>query len=212
MMSRADQHRQTKDNILRFKTKQNDESYDEDKQKLIYNQFEFKNKQKLEFPQFIRFYKFTWLFINYDTNMNNMLTYQEIRNGIEAYEPPVPLTMEETQWMMWSQDFVSNPVLDEYDLKQWYSMCMMDNVFSFYKQSAFTSYITEAKLRMALYMLGYKTTQTTLDLSKQGKDPVNGNPLYNYWSGFKSAVKEEIICQKNHDLEEVEKMIKETIK
>lgn len=100
---------------------------------MIYNQFEFKNKQKLNFPQFIRFYKFTWLFMNYDTDMNNLLTYQEIRNGIEAYEAPIPLTLEETQWMQWSQDFVSNPVLDEYDLKQWYSMAMFDNVFSFYK-------------------------------------------------------------------------------
>jgi len=96
--------------------------------------------------------------MNYDTDQNNLLTYQEIRNGIEAYEAPIPLTLEETQWMQWSQDFVSNPVLDEYDLKQWYSMAMFDNVFSFYKQSAFTSFITEAKLRMGLYVLGYKTT------------------------------------------------------
>jgi hypothetical protein len=96
--------------------------------------------------------------MNYDVDMNNLLTYQEIRNGIEQYDPPLALTLEETQWMQWSQDFVSNPVLDEYDLKQWYSMAMMHDVFKFYKQSAFTSFITEAKIKMALYVLGYKTT------------------------------------------------------
>lgn len=43
---------------------------------------------------------------------------------------------------------------------------MFHDVFMAYKQSAFVSFITEAKLLMSLYQLGYKTTQTTLDLSK----------------------------------------------
>jgi hypothetical protein len=34
--------------------------------------------------------------MNYDTDMNNLLTYQEIRNGIEAYDPPLALSLEET--------------------------------------------------------------------------------------------------------------------
>lgn len=50
LMSHADRKEQTKENLLRFKTKQNDEAFDEDKQKLIFNQFEFKNQAKLEFP------------------------------------------------------------------------------------------------------------------------------------------------------------------
>lgn len=35
---------------LRFRSKQDDENFDEDKQKLIYRQFEYKNKQSLRFP------------------------------------------------------------------------------------------------------------------------------------------------------------------
>lgn len=156
-------------------------------------------------------FKFMWLFINYDKDLNNILTFQEIRNGIEQYDPPLTLSLEETQWLQWSSDFVANPILDEYDLKQFFSMAMMHDVFLYYKQSAFTSFISEPKLLMAMYQLGYRTTQTTLDLSKQGKDPVTNTPLYNYWTAFKSGVKEEIICQKNHTYEEVKKVVDETI-
>lgn len=144
---------------LRFRSKKDDESYDEDKQKVIYRQFEFKNKESLKFPQFLRLFKFMWLFINYDADYNNILTFQEIRNGIESYEPPLVLSMEETQWLQWSSDFVANPVLDSYDIKQWFSMSMFHDVFAYYKQSAFTSFISEPKLLMAMYQLGYRTTE-----------------------------------------------------
>ena len=60
---------------LRFKTKKDDPSYDEDKQKMVYKQFEYKNKQSLDFPHFLRYFKFTWLFINYDVNGNGFLNY-----------------------------------------------------------------------------------------------------------------------------------------
>lgn len=60
---------------LRFRSKKDDESYDEDKQKVIYRQFEFKNKESLKFPQFLRLFKFMWLFINYDADYNNILTF-----------------------------------------------------------------------------------------------------------------------------------------
>jgi len=60
---------------LRFRSKQDDENFDEDKQKLIYRQFEYKNKQSLRFPQFLRMFKFMWLFINYDKDLNNILTF-----------------------------------------------------------------------------------------------------------------------------------------
>lgn len=99
-----------------------------------------------------------WLFINYDKDFNGLLTFQEVRNGIEQYDAPLVLSLEETQWLQWSADFVANPILDEYDLKQWFSMCMMHDVFMYYKQSAFTSFISEPKLLMAMYQLGYRTT------------------------------------------------------
>ncbi len=38
---------------------------------------------------------------------------------------------------------------------------------------------------MALYQLGFKTTNTTFDVSKQGEDVTTGYPLYNYFSAFK---------------------------
>jgi hypothetical protein len=50
----------------------------------------------MRFPHFLRFFKFTWLFINYDADMNNLLTFQEVRNGIEQYDPPLALSLEET--------------------------------------------------------------------------------------------------------------------
>lgn len=91
-------------------------------------------------------------------------------------------------------------------------MSMFHDVFEFYKQSAFTSFISEAKLLMSMYQLGYRTTQNTLDISKQGKDPVTNLPLYNYWTAFKAGVKEEIICQKTNNYEVIKAIVDETIK
>ena len=71
----------------------------------------------MDFTHFMRWFKWTWMFINYDTDKNNLLTYQEIRAGIESYECPLSLTLEETQWVQWACDFVANPTLNEFDLK-----------------------------------------------------------------------------------------------
>ena len=60
---------------MRFKTKQDDKNYDEDKQKVVYRIFEFKNLQQLKLKHFIRFFKTLWRFINYDANINNLLSY-----------------------------------------------------------------------------------------------------------------------------------------
>lgn len=83
---------------MRFKTKQDDKTYDEDKQKMVYRLFEFKNMQQLKLKHFMRFFKCLWRFINYDANLNNLVSYQEIRSGIETYEAPLALTLEEQSW------------------------------------------------------------------------------------------------------------------
>lgn len=43
----------------------------------------------------IKFWKVTWLFFNYDLNLDGHITFIELRNGIEKYRPPIGLSPDE---------------------------------------------------------------------------------------------------------------------
>ena len=73
--------------------KQEGEEYDLKKRELIYRIFEYKNKNNMFMKHFFRFFKASWIFINADNDNNGFITFQKLRDNIETYECPLPMTL-----------------------------------------------------------------------------------------------------------------------
>ena len=67
----------------------------EENRKLVYNIFEFKGKDMLTFPHFVRWWKVSWFFLNCDEDVNRLIYWSELRNCVFKYSPPIQFTTEE---------------------------------------------------------------------------------------------------------------------
>lgn len=105
----------------------------------------------------MRFFKVSWYFLNADRDGNGLITYDELRETIRIYDPPIKFTSHEKQDLHYIKDFISTATINQLDLKQFYAMFMYKDAFEYYKMPNFNSFINEANLQKALYMLGFKT-------------------------------------------------------
>ena len=60
----------------------------------------------------LKFWKVTWLFMNYETTMTGRLSFSALRAGIESYRPPIPLSNEEEACLQYGVDLIGSPEIN----------------------------------------------------------------------------------------------------
>ena len=75
--------------------------------------------------------------MNVDSDMNNVLSYIELRDSIKNYDPPIEFSAVEKQNLHQAKDFIGDARYSQLDLKEFYAMFVYKDAFDYYKQSNF---------------------------------------------------------------------------